>query len=49
MTNANILVVEDEKILSQVIQVMLKSLHYNVVAIVSSGDSALMGVFCIFD
>jgi len=41
MTNANILVVEDEKILAQVIMVMLKSLHYNVVATASSGDSAL--------
>jgi len=41
MANANILVVEDEKLIAQVAQMMLKSLDYNVVAIASSGDKAL--------
>ena len=41
MVNANILVVEDEKLLAQVILAMLKGLKYNVVAVASSGDTAL--------
>ena len=41
MENANILVVEDEKLIAQVILVMLKSLKYNVVAVASSGEKAL--------
>jgi PAS domain S-box-containing protein len=41
MLNANILIVEDEKLLAQVILTMLKSLKYNVIAIASSGEKAL--------
>jgi len=41
MVNANILIVEDDKLIAHVILTMLRGLKYNIAAVASSGEKAL--------